>query len=104
MTTETGCRVSVDELKHDRDGEAFQKRRAVAYVVANGEFWDRLTAGEVGEAVADCPSDEVAGALIAAIQAADFSGIGAAVYAMTGHWVMTQANKEVDRMIERGEV
>lgn len=104
MTTETGCRVSVDELKHDRDSDARSRRIEALYVEKLREFRNGVTFGDMSEAISECGHASTLEKLVTAYRRSDYTEIGIMLTAITNTWTAFQASKEVERMIERGEV
>jgi hypothetical protein len=70
------CRVSIEEERHDRQTTERQKRIDALYVEAVKQYQNELHAGEIGEIMS--------GAI--------------------GSWIAVQASKEVERVIDRGDV
>lgn len=102
----TGCRVSIDEEKHDRESTARQKRIDALYIDKVAQYQNELHAGEIGEACSYFgEADEVLQKrLVAAYHARDFQALGEIMSGAIGSWIAEQASKEVERVIDRGDV
>lgn len=104
MTTETGCRVSAEELKHDRDGEERQARINAKFVEMRQQYQNEITAGEIAEAISECSFESALDDLVAAYKDRDFAEMGIALSPIIGGWIYKKASKEVGRMIDRGDL
>lgn len=104
MTTETGCRITTEELKHDRDREARQKRIDTLFAEKRRQFEAELTRGDIAEAAALFADMDAGDKAVSAYHADDYPELGLLLSAAISSWLTLQASKEVERMIDRGEV
>lgn len=104
MTTETGCRVSAEELKYDRISDELRRRIDSAYREKRAQFALEITPGEVAEAADFLAEKDDAEKIVSAYLSGNIIELGRQLNSAIESWLSYQASKEVERMIERGEV
>lgn len=104
MTTESGCRVSSEELAHDRATEDRSARRDALYLEKCQAFRDQLTQGEIAEACGLFADMDGGQRIVEAYRSGDLPFLGMMVNAAISSWIAIQASKEVERVIDRGDV
>lgn len=103
MTTET-CRNAAEELQHDRNSTARQRKIAELQRQKFAEYKAECDTAEMISAITECSDETAHKRLERAFQSDNYAQIGIIVAAMTSEWLSLQAVKAVDKMIDRGDV